>query len=242
MPPGDASEYSLWLNGTETNVLRSLRFTDSNIHDEWEPTKKLINGYYSNGNIVFANVVYEDEDSHTKQGAILNAFLKPEFDRIPTSKKEIAASLVFKLSGEGGTLFFCDQPRFTITIAEAMLKIIQKKNFVKRFEEYKTKESSYYASVWFGSNYIVTKSINHGIGIHYGDMPEQVRTSVERDFRSGKLCVLLSTNTISQGLNFPIKNLIIYSLNITYNAERKPIYIQKRDFWNLIGRAGRAGK
>ncbi|HHD80791.1 MAG TPA: hypothetical protein ENK99_04210, partial [Campylobacterales bacterium] len=77
-------------------------------------------------------------------------------------------------------------------------------------------------------------------------MPEQVRRSVESDYRNGNLRILLSSNTIGQGLNFPIKNLIIYSLQIgiykNENGEDKPKYIQKRDFWNIIGRAGRAGK
>ena len=68
-------------------------------------------------------------------------------------------------------------------------------------------------------------------------MPEQVRFSVENDYRNGDLKLLLSSNTIGQGLNFPIKNLLFYSIQIGQNN-----YIDCRDFWNIVGRAGRAGK
>jgi hypothetical protein len=45
MPPKNANEYSLWLSGTALNVLRSIKFSDSDVFDEWEPTKKLISSF-----------------------------------------------------------------------------------------------------------------------------------------------------------------------------------------------------
>ena len=51
--------------------------------------------------------------------------------------------------------------------------------------------------------------------------------------------MLISTNTIGQGVNFPIKTMIVRSLEIDTRV-RKNVSI--RDFWNIAGRAGRAGK
>ncbi len=254
MPPQNANEYSLWLSGKENNVLRSLKFSDSNINEEWEPTRKLISYFEwigNRGDITFENVITEDEETHKKNGAKLYSFLKEKEFANEYPKKEnkpqTAAVLAYKLSKEDNTLVFCGQVKRIKSVANAFLSLLSVINppeeIPERFRYNDNKKSSYYAKLWYGNDSYISKSIDRGIGIHYGDMPEQVRTAVEDDFRNGNLTVLLSTNTIGQGLNFPIKSLIFYDLSIGYdNENRQPKYIQHRDFWNIVGRAGRAGK
>ncbi|WP_272023832.1 DEAD/DEAH box helicase [Olleya namhaensis] len=253
MPSENANEYAIWLSGKEENVLRSLLHKESPINEEWEPTRKLISYFEwegKKGNITFQNVIREDEETKIKYGAKLYSFIvEKEFsNRFPlkNNKPQSAATLAYKLSEEGNTLVFCAQVPRIKSVATAFLKLlsnIEKEQKPSRFIENETKESSYYADIWYGNDSYITQSINLGIGIHYGDMPEQVRNAVESDFRKGLLTVLLSTNTIGQGLNFPIKNLIFYETQIGRNLETEEnIYIQKRDFWNIVGRAGRAGK
>lgn len=249
MPPENADEYSLWLSGKQNNVLRSLKFSDSSTSEEWEPTRKLISFFEwtgERGDITFQNVITEDEETKVQQGAKLYSFLKhKEFgNKYPTKKvkKESAAALAFKLSEEGNTLVFCAQvPRIKSVATSFLLLLSKVEDIPERFVLNKNKKSSYYANIWYGDGSYIAKCIDRGIGIHYGDMPEQVRTAVEDDFRNGNLKVLLSTNTIGQGLNFPIKNLIFYETQIGRVGGRN-IYIQYRDFWNIVGRAGRAGK
>lgn len=249
MPPENANEYSLWLSGKESNVLRSLKYSDSNVNEEWEPTRKLISYFEWSGNrgdITFQNVNTEDEDTKIKQGAKLFSYLThKEFGNSYPNKKnkpESAASLAFKFSRDGNTLVFCAQVPRIKSVATAFLLLLESlEEIPDRFSPNTEKQSSYYAKIWYGENSYVTKCINNGIGIHYGDMPEQVRTAVENDFRNGKLIALLSTNTVGQGLNFPIKNLIFYETQIG-RRNNKNVYIQYRDFWNIVGRAGRAGK
>jgi replicative superfamily II helicase len=251
MPRENANEYSIWLNGKDSNVLRSLKFSDSNEDDEWEPTRKLISCFEwsgNNGNITFKNVEYSTDDkSHKKQGVFLNSFLKEkEFgykflkisDKIKKpEKKEISAGLAYKLSEEGSTLIFCGTVKNGIdSVAKSLLNLLNLVDVPERFNLDKNKKSSIYAEKWYGETNYITKAIYRGIGVHFGDMPEQVRIAVEEDFREGLLCILLSTNTIGQGLNFPIKNIIFHKIQIGGIKE----YIQRRDFWNIIGRAGRA--
>jgi helicase len=241
MPPMNANEYSLWLSGNETNVLRSLMYKDSNIIDEWEPTKKLIS-YFKDGNIFFKDIKFKDEQSNKEVVAILNSYLMPEFEiEGNISKIKIAARLAYKLSEDGTTLVFCAQQRWAEGIAKELLEILKQINYYNRFNENKSKESSYYANIWYDSNSIIKEAIDHGIGLHYGDMPEQVRIAVENDFKNGLLSILLATNTIGQGLNFPIKNIVFYSLIINYKNNH-PVMLNHRDFWNIVGRSGRAGK
>lgn len=248
MPPNNANEYSLWLSNKETNVLRSLKFKNSSIDDEWEPTRKLISSFQwetNGGNITFQNVTTKEENAINSKGAILYSFLKEgEFgNKYPKKKNKVetAAALAFKMSNDGSTLVFCAQVRRIKSVAKALIKIFSVTEIPDRFRYNIEKKSSYYSKLWYGENSYITEAINNGVGIHFGDMPEQVRNAVEDDFSKGLLSILLSTNTIGQGLNFPIKNLIFYETQIS-RTEENNTYIQKRDFWNIVGRAGRANK
>jgi superfamily II DNA/RNA helicase len=250
MPPQNANEYALWLSGDGSNVLRSLLFKDSDINDEWEPTRKLIGSFVWEGKvgrINFLDVVTEDEKTKISQGAFIPAYLREKEygNKFPSkgNKKETAAGLAYKLSFEGNTLIFCGQPRFTKSVSRSLISLINTldaNNIPDWFRENEDKESFYYSSKWYGEDSYISKAIKLGIGIHFSNMPEQVRNAVESDFKKGKLKVILSTNTIGQGINFPIKNIIFYSTHIGRNRE-KNIYVENRDFWNIVGRAGRAG-
>ena len=107
-------------------------------------------------------------------------------------------------------------------------------------------ESFSLAKEWLGEEHFLTRGLHYGVGLHYGPLPDPVRQAVENDFRDGKISILISTNTLGQGVNLPVKTAIIYSLERKYPApDNKKIttkQVKKRDFWNICGRAGRAGK
>jgi len=252
MPSQNADEYSLWLSGKDTNVIRSLQHRDSPEDEQWEPTRKLIGRFMwdgNNGRIDFKNVETEDEGTGRKNPAFVPSIIRvgqygnsyPKKD----NKAQIAASLGFELSKDGKCLIFCSQPRFTKSVGEALLKIIQvlEENHEIAPEHFKddvNKESYFFASQWYGPESYISKCLRRGIGVHYGDMPEPVRRSVESDYSSEGLKVLIATSTVGQGLNFPIKHLIVHSTIIGHNGG--PAIVSVRDFWNIIGRAGRAGQ
>lgn len=63
-----------------------------------------------------------------------------------------------------------------------------------------------------------------------------IRIAIEYAFSKSKINNVVCTSTLAQGVNLPIKYLIISSVYQAGDA------IKVRDFQNLIGRAGRAGK
>lgn len=249
MPPSNADEYSLWLSGKKENVLRALQFEDSSVNDEWEPTRKLIGSFYwegNNGKIGFKNFDLENSVAINESPFIPYFLTNKEFGNSYPNKNdklETTAALAYKLSFEGNTLVFCSQPRHTEWVFLRMkniLNVINNDEIPNWFLPNEKKQSFHYSKIWYGEDYYISEAIKYGIGIHFGDMPEQVRNAVEYDYRNGNLKVLLSSNTVGQGLNFPIKNLIFHSVSIGFN--KKPINVSNRDFWNIVGRAGRAGK
>jgi len=249
MPPDNADEYSLWLNGVSDKVIRSLLYDSSTTLEEWEPTRKLIGSFEwsgANGVITFKNISTENEETRARTSAFVPAVIrKKQFvNQYPNgdNKAQTSASLAFERSKDGNCLIFCAQVRDTDRVGTALLNIISAveadgQQFPAHFNRNTQTESHFFSRKWYGHDSYVTRCIERGIGVHYGDMPEAVRRSVESDYVAGNLRILISTNTVGQGLNFPIKHLIIHSTIISNG-----VYVGVRDFWNIIGRAGRAGK
>ena len=85
-----------------------------------------------------------------------------------------------------------------------------------------------------GDEAMATRSANLGILSHHGDTPHGIRLAVEHAMRSRKARFVICTSTLAQGVNLPIRYLIVTGI---YQGRR---VIRVRDFHNLIGRAGRA--
>lgn len=252
MPPLNASEYAKWLSGNGNNVLRSRLFKDSDIQEEWEPTRKnigyfkwlkMLNGKY-NGQIVFSNVSTFDEINREETNAFIPNYLKGDEFGIKSvnNKPATAAVLGLKMSREGNTLIFCGQVPRIESVSNRFIDIINNDEQIEQLKPDYNKESYFYSRSWYGDSHYITKCILHGIGIHFGDMPEQVRTAVENDYKNQKLKILLCTNTVGQGVNFPIKNIIFYDITVGFIQGQGQSFISHRDFWNIIGRSGRAEK
>jgi replicative superfamily II helicase len=85
------------------------------------------------------------------------------------------------------------------------------------------------------------KMLNKGIGIHHGDLSEEIKALMEWLVEEETLKILCATTTIAQGINFPVSSIFLQSYKISVDAKysRDMSY---REFWNLAGRAGRVGQ
>lgn len=253
MPQINAYEYAQWLSDKKENVFRSKLFNEPDDQEEWEPTRKNI-GYFewsisqdgkNNGKIQFSNVKTDDEVIGAEQNAFVPYFLTGnEYGiRSINKKPETAAVLGIKFSEKGNTLVFCGRVIGIGYVLNKYVQIFQKNpNGIAHLIPDENKESYFYSKEWYGKNDPITISILYGVGTHYGDMPEQVRNAVEKDYNNQKLKILLCTNTVGQGVNFPVKNIIFYDISTGFSQSIGQKLISHRDFWNIIGRSGRAEK
>lgn len=99
-----------------------------------------------------------------------------------------------------------------------------------------------YVATQFGNDYLLTKIIGYGAAFHHGDLPQDVREAIETAFRLNQFKLLICTNTIAEGVNLPIKTLVINSIKRYNSALETQDNLKLRDLKNLFGRAGRAGK
>lgn len=83
-------------------------------------------------------------------------------------------------------------------------------------------------------SYRLIRCLQHGVGFHYGTMPEIVRVEVEDLIRDGLIRFVCCTSTLLQGVNLPAKNVVIYR-----PTRGRGTPLDKGGFWNLAGRAGR---
>lgn len=87
----------------------------------------------------------------------------------------------------------------------------------------------------FGEATPAARSAALGIFPHHASVPHGLRLSIEYAMKVSLVRFVVCTSTLAQGVNLPIKYLIVTSVN--QGKDR----ILVRDFHNLIGRAGRAG-
>lgn len=84
-----------------------------------------------------------------------------------------------------------------------------------------------------GENWVVTKALKKGIGIHHGLVPKYIQNEIIRLYNEGFIKVLICTTTITEGVNTSGKNMIVLS-HKKGKKELKPF-----DAKNIEGRAGR---
>ena len=74
---------------------------------------------------------------------------------------------------------------------------------------------------------------------HHAGLEKQKRKSIEQNFRTGKLEVLVATATLEMGLNLPARQVILYDLQGFDGIDFVPL--QVNTVWQRAGRAGRLG-
>lgn len=166
---------------------------------------------------------------------------KPEGDGaiFPVNKREAVAATAVRLSLGGTVLIYVPRAKMVKSMAESVLTAIlfePDDTFRWRF----TNEwQAFLLSVreCFGQNSDLERFAQHGILCHFGTLPNEVRYFTERLMRIDKPRIIVSTNTLAQGVNLGVSSVIISDVWIDPSIGHKLSY---RDFHNISGRAGRA--
>ena len=100
--------------------------------------------------------------------------------------------------------------------------------------------ASQYLTLEYGNNWVGTKALRAGAVLHHGDIPQETREVIESLLRLGQVKFAICTSTLAEGVNLPIRTLVLYSVQ-RRQAGGAPVDMLGRDIKNLVGRAGRAG-
>ena len=116
--------------------------------------------------------------------------------------------------------------------------------FIKKSELYmeikpKAERLSVSLAQILGESHLLVKCLKYGVAYHDGDLPDDVRSIIESEFRKGTIDVIACTSTLADGVNLPAKAILM--ANIFYRIS--DLYYRKLeigDYKNIVGRIGRA--
>jgi len=151
----------------------------------------------------------------------------------------IALYLGLKLVSNGSIAVFCGRKSTAASICEKAVDIIERGAPLSLPLEFSIPQEverlTYLHVKNLGADAPASQSAAHGIFSHHSNTPHGIRLAVEYAMREGLVRFVVCTSTLAQGVNLPIRYLIVTSV---YQGMDR---IKVRDFHNLIGRAGRAG-
>ncbi len=99
-----------------------------------------------------------------------------------------------------------------------------------------------YSAFLLGAEFQMSRLLVHGIGFHHGGLPQEIRRTMEECIANGTINILICTNTLAEGVNLPIRTLVVHTFKRFDEAADRIVSIQRRSIKNIIGRVGRAGK
>ena len=164
---------------------------------------------------------------------------KDRFFPEKTDGQAIALYLGLKLVPNGSIAVFCGRKSTAASVCQKAVDIIDRKVPLTLPSDFSDAQEvarlTHLHIENLGADAPASQSAAHGIFSHHGNTPHGIRLAVEHAMRENLVRFVVCTSTLAQGVNLPIRYLIVTSV---YQGMKR---IKVRDFHNLIGRAGRAG-
>ncbi len=153
---------------------------------------------------------------------------------------QVATYLAFNLINNGSVAVFVPRQNSINTLCsdinEAYRRELTLERPITNSNNQEMTKLHYLYSKHLGEENEQTKAVLLGVTTHHGNLPDSIKLSVEYALQNSYAKIVICTSTLAQGVNLPIKYLIVTGV---YQGKEQ---IKVRDFHNLIGRSGRAGK
>jgi hypothetical protein len=91
-----------------------------------------------------------------------------------------------------------------------------------------------------GDDHPLVETLRRGVGFHHAGLPTEVQEALEQAVRDDILPYLTCTSTLTDGINLPVRTVVIY--DTPYEGQSEDVRWRGARLVNAIGRAGRAGK
>ena len=221
----NGQEIAKWIAGNE----EYSRSTD------WKPTRvRELAFQWGNQNPNDGQLLYLEsfDDSIEK-------FVPGIIDRkIVKNRDDVLAALALHFIKTGPVFIFSIKPKEVDSIAKNILSRLNADKIKTISEKQNIINDEVIPEIakTIGSNHHLIDCLQHGFAFHYGPLPKEVRRIIENAVREGLISLIVANETLAQGVNLPIKTLIVDKVH------RGGSLMAVRDFWNIAGRTGRAAQ
>jgi hypothetical protein len=83
--------------------------------------------------------------------------------------------------------------------------------------------------------------VRHGVAFHHGVLPREIQAEIEDATRRRQIRCLVSTTTLTEGVNLPFRSVVIGTIGWG-SGDSRQVVIDPARLLNAFGRAGRAGR
>lgn len=256
---GSTELLSKWISGSEDPV--------SVISSNYRPTKTFIGTLRWNQKLGIASEVVTHVSDSLQPGfkqsqsparEVCRALPRLGTRKFPRkSDHEITALISLTYATRGATLVYAPRPTTCNKIAEGVLDALRyvqdcigEGRAVQPLSLTVPKTSTRRARLWnrciriaereSGPNALVTQALRAGFVVHHRELPERLRDELAILIEEGVLSLTIATSTIMNGINSPVRTILIHALNQYDEDTGKNAPMATSDFLNLAGRAGRA--
>lgn len=167
-----------------------------------------------------------------------NIFLEDEqinINYLSTNKAERLKSTVASIIGIPQNLIIYCANRGKRGGVEQYTEILIQSGILNNYDYSHYKDIIDHISSQFTNKWILVRALKCGIGIHHGLVPKYIQKEIISLFNQGLIKILISTTTITEGVNTSAKNLIVL------HSKKGTKDLKKFDAKNIAGRAGRFG-
>jgi len=243
----NAKDFAKWITGSSDQLVES----------KWRPSRLMIGQMVWNGQSARINYTHENQGKFRQRCFVPNFIEKQESEYLPknigrnsypNNALECLAYASLLFAQEGTTLIFAGQKREIKPFGKKIIEVIQiykaiqknkgeEFNLIKPDKQELIERCKHIIASELGNDSEILNFLDYGFVVHYRGLPHKVRIAIEELIRSGGVPLIIATTTLAEGVNLPIKTVLVKSIYHGFGIPINPL-----KFWNICGRAGRAGK
>ena len=233
---GGVSELKSWIAGEDGEIVDESSFF---------PAEKNVValGYIRSNGSIFYKLDYLDINNNCN----VDYYIPRVFHQVqlnggsmfPCSPKDYSIALLLKLVKKDNCAIFCGtKPNangILKRIVDLSTKGIEIDKITKRNNALEQQRISELIKQNYGDESIIYKAARLGVFVHHAGITDGIKFSMEYALRKLLITNVVCTSTLAQGVNIPIKYLIVSNM---YQGGKR---MTSSDFQNLVGRVGRPG-